>query len=349
MVKTSGLKISVGILLLALLQSCSNKAEPANATELWPEIEPFKSGYLKVSEIHEIYYEMCGNPEGIPVFVIHGGPGTGCVPYYRRFFDPEKYLIVLHDQRGSGKSKPKRELRENTTEYLIEDIELLRKQLDIKKMVLFGGSWGSTLSLAYAEKYPENIIAMVLRGIFLPTHEYESDYYKRLAAYFPEVAYSCKQSLPDSINELNPSIIFQLFSLKDEAERKKYIKIITRLESKASALNISDEVIDEYLNDDKGYEDLVSNLLIGYYYISNNCFLEKGQLINNANKIPEIPVTIIHGRYDMLCPPIYAFELSRALSGSKLIIIEEAGHSMEEKPIESELVNTMKDLASHLE
>ena len=147
--------------------SCSHNIDTAEEMNLWPEIEPFQTGFLKVSNIHEIYYELCGNSKGNPVFVIHGGPGGGCSPYMRRFFNPAKFLIVLHDQRGCGRSKPNAELKENTTQYLVKDIEQLRKKLNLDKIILFGGSWGSTLSLAYAETYPENVSGLVLRGVFL--------------------------------------------------------------------------------------------------------------------------------------------------------------------------------------
>jgi len=151
--------------------SCSLNSDTEEDINLWPEIEPFQTGFMKVSDIHEIYYEMSGNPEGIPVFVIHGGPGGGSSPYMRRFFNPDKFLIILHDQRSCGRSKPTAELRENTTQNLVEDIESLRKDLNLDKIILFGGSWGSTLSLAYAETYPENVSGLVLRGIFLGTKE----------------------------------------------------------------------------------------------------------------------------------------------------------------------------------
>ena len=180
------LKILAGILILTAVFGCSEKKTADTEVNLWPEIEPFDSGYLKVSDIHEIYYELCGNPDGIPVFVIHGGPGAGCSPYMRRFFNPEKYLIVLHDQRGSGKSKPNKELQDNNTNALIRDIEQLRLYLSLDKIILFGGSWGTTLSIAYAEEYPVNVKAMVLRGIYLATQEEEDDYFQRLKEYFPE-------------------------------------------------------------------------------------------------------------------------------------------------------------------
>jgi proline iminopeptidase len=184
------------LILFSFLCDCQNKKENKDEISLWPEIEPFQAGYLKVSDIHEIYYELCGNPKGKPVFVIHGGPGIGCSPYMRRFFNPDKFLIVLHDQRGSGKSKPKAELQENTSQELVEDIERLRRKLGLEKIVLFGGSWGSTLSLAYAETYPDNVDGMVLRGIFFASIEEMDNIWNGIPKFFPEIAESLRNSLP---------------------------------------------------------------------------------------------------------------------------------------------------------
>ncbi len=341
------MKILLGIFILIVVCGCSERKSPDNEINLWPELEPFQTGYLKVSDIHEIYYELCGNPDGIPVFVIHGGPGGGCFPRMRQFFNPEKYLIVLHDQRGCGKSKPNVELRENNTHELVEDIERLRVKLNLEKIILFGGSWGSTLSLTYAESYPENIRAMVLRGIFLADEEADF-FYKVLTNYFPEFAQQLIESLPDSINELNDSNIFKLFQLKDENERNKYMKLVERLAAKASKLHEKDSAIDEYFNSEENFREIYTMSLVSYHYYTNDCFLEEGQLLRDVGKIPDIPVTIVHGRYDMITPPAVAYKLHKRIPGSKLKIVEEAGHSMSEKPIEEELVMAMKELETIL-
>jgi len=170
---TVGIAVLVSLLFVSFGASW---AQSGKEIDLWPKIEPFETGYLKVSGVHEIYYELCGNPKGAPVFVLHGGPGASCSPYMRRFFDPAKFLIVLHDQRGCGKSKPFGEIKENTTQDLVADIERLRTQLKLRKIILFGGSWGTTPGLAYGETCPDNVCGMLLRGLFTATQE-EIDYY----------------------------------------------------------------------------------------------------------------------------------------------------------------------------
>ena len=203
-----------GLILCSLLalQSCLYSGDK-DPVELWPQIEPFKTGFLKVSDIHEIYYELCGNPEGTPVFVLHGGPGGSSSPYYRRFFNPKKFLIVLHDQRGAGQSKPYAEIRENTTPHLVQDIEKLRTHLKLDKIILFGGSWGSTLGLAYGETHPQNVTGMVLRGIFTATQE-EIDhfYHGGVRTFFPETYDRLIESIPEKDRKSIPEALLKIDS-----------------------------------------------------------------------------------------------------------------------------------------
>ncbi len=323
--------------------NCSRNDSTSDEISLWPEIEPFQSGYLKVSDIHEVYYELCGNPEGKPVFVIHGGPGTGCSPYMRQFFNPDKFLIVLHDQRGSGRSKPKAELRENTTQNLVEDIERLRKKLNLGKIILFGGSWGSTLSLAYAETYPDNIRAMVLRGIYLATREEEDNFMNVIARFFPEMNESFLNALPDSVSSPTTDNLLKLIQSQNKADREKYAKIFNRYEYKACGLNIKDELLDEYYSAESNTDDIYANALLEVYYVNNGCFLEEGQILRDIAKIQNMPVIIVNGRYDMVCPPCTAYRLHKGLPGSRLIIAEEAGHLASEKPVEKELLKAMRE------
>jgi len=327
-------------LILSLLFNCSNNKDSEETVSLWPEIEPYQTGYLKVSDIHEIYYELCGNPEGKPVFVIHGGPGFGNSPYMRRFFNPDKYLIVLHDQRGCGKSRPNAEIRENTTQFLVQDIEKLRKELNINKIILFGGSWGSTLSLAYAETYPENVNAMVLRGIFLATTEEEKYFPYDMMNYHPELRDYVMNSIPDTVFP-STSRILQLIQSENSTDRQKYAEVFSRFESKPAGLNIIDEELDQYYDSEENENEIYTNMLLEYYYFSNHCFLEENQLLDNAHKIQDIHVIIINGRYDLCCPPIIAYKLSKKLPKSKLVITEESGHLMGEKNNEAELVKAM--------
>lgn len=331
----------ISIFLLSL--NCTNNNNAKDEIGLWPEIEPFQSDYLKVSDIHEIHYELCGNPEGKPVFVIHGGPGAGCSPYMRRFFNPDKFLIVLHDQRGSGSSKPKAELRENTTQELVEDIERLRKKLKIGKIILFGGSWGSTLSLAYTETYPDNVDGMVLRGIFLASIEEEDHIWNGIPKFFPEMAESLKNALPDYDSIPIADRLLKFIQSENKSDQEKYAKLLSRYEYKACGLNMKDEYLDEYYGSESNLDQIYTNALIEIYYTKNGCFLEEGQLMRDIERIQDIPTIIVNGRYDMICPPYTAYRLHKRLLRSRLVIAEEAGHLMSEKPIERELLKAMHE------
>lgn len=340
----------IPILIVSLIfYNCSDNNNTTEEIKLWPEIEPFQSGSLKVSDIHEIYYELCGNPEGKPVFVIHGGPGVGCSPYMRRFFNPEKFLIVLHDQRGSGKSKPKAELRENTTQELVEDIEQLRKKLNLGKIILFGGSWGSTLSLAYAETYPENVSGMVLRGIFFATMEEFNNIWNGIPKFFPEMAESLRNALPgySSIAVANrfpiADRLLEILQSENNADRVRFAKLYSHYEFKACGLNMKDESLEEYYGTDRNSDEIYTNALMEVYYATNRCFLEEGQLLRDIGRIQDIPTIIVNGRYDIVCPPYTAYLLHKELPKSKLIITEESGHLLSEKPNERELIKAMRE------
>jgi proline iminopeptidase len=338
------------ILVISLfLYNCQSRKDTTSEiklwpeSKLWPEIKPFQSGYLKVSEIHEIYYELCGNPKVKPVFVIHGGPGMGCSPVMRQFFKPDKFLIVLHDQRGAGKSKPRAEIRENTTQNLVEDIEQLRKKLNLEKIILFGGSWGSTLSLAYAETYPENVSGMVLRGVWFGSKEESDNFWKVIPLFFPEMYKSLTDALPDSVSEINEEDILKLLQSENPAVRAKYAKLVSRYEYKACGLNMTEKSLDEYYGSENNLDEIYTVALFEHFYNFNGFFLEEDQLLKGTYKIQSIPTIIINGRYDMICPPVNAFKLHQKLPLSKLIIVEEAGHLASEKPIEKELQKAMRD------
>ena len=331
------------VVMSIILSNCESRKDIDDKVTLWPQIEPFQTNYLKVSNIHEIYYELCGNPKGIPVFVIHGGPGLGCNPYMRQFFDPQRFLIVLHDQRGAGRSKPKGEIQENTTQNLVEDIERLRTKLNLEKIILFGGSWGTTLSLAYAEKHPEHVSGLVLRGIWLGTKQESDHFWNDIPNFFPEMYESFKNQLPDSALPPNDDIILKLIQSQNKPDREKYAKIISMFEYKASGLNVKDSVLDEYYGSDDNMTEIYTQTLIENFYARNSFFLEEGQLMQDIYKIKDIPAIIINGRYDMVCPPVAAYKLHQNLPLSRLIIAEEAGHSMDEKPIEIELLKAMRN------
>ncbi|MFH1049472.1 MAG: prolyl aminopeptidase [bacterium] len=327
------------ISLFFILYYLGSAEDNANKSSLRPEIEPFKSDYLKVSDIHEIYYELCGNPEGKPVFVLHGGPGGRISPYYRRFFNPEKFLIVLFDQRGCGKSKPYAEIIENTTQDLIKDIEKLRKHLELEKIILFGGSWGTTLGLAYAETYPENTAGLVLRGLFLSTDE-EIDYFYNggVKTFFPEVYEKFISSLPEPNKKSLPKYLFELMQNPDTNIIKKYAKVWAAYEIKISGLNISDKEVDNILS---SFNPL-SFSLFENYYMSKRCFLEKEQLLKYVLKLIDIPIYIVNGRYDMICPPITAYKFQKACPWAIINITEGSGHWMGEPETEKTLIEIMR-------
>jgi len=295
----------------------------SKAVEIFPPIEPFSTGFLKVSDIHEIYYEQSGNPKGKPVFVVHGGPGGGSKPVMRRFFNPKKFLIILFDQRGAGKSKPYAEIKENTSNLLVEDMEKLRNHLKFDKVFLFGGSWGSTLSLLYAETYPGNVSGMLLRGIWTGTKsEIDHFYHGGAGLYFPEAYKKLLTSLPDPQIRPLPNYLFDLIQNSDKNIRDKYVKEWARYETKISGINISDKDVNQSI----GSENLVALSLIENYYMANSCFLEENQILEKAGFLEGIPCTIVNGRFDMCCPPITAYKLHLALPGSRLVWVEEGGH-----------------------
>ncbi|MFB0564375.1 MAG: prolyl aminopeptidase [Candidatus Aminicenantaceae bacterium] len=333
--------ISSFISLCAVLFVASHGVEGRREIiSLWPEIEPFKTGYLKVSGIHEIYYELSGNPKGKPVFFLHGGPGGSSSPYMRRFCNPEKFLIVLYDQRGSGRSRPYGEIKDNTTQFLVDDIERLRKHLKLGKVILFGGSWGTTLGLSYAEAYPENVSGMILRGVFTATkEEIDHFYHGGVARFFPEIYGALLDSLPEPSKRPLHEYLFRLIHDGSQAEKDKYSKAWARYEIKISGLVVPDKVVEDFIRD---YNPYAFGLLENFY-MANGCFLKENQLWNNIKKISNIPTIIVNGRYDVICPPKAAYRLHKSLPKSKIFIAEAAGHWMGEKPIQRALLKAMKD------
>lgn len=327
--------------LTLLLSACAGSERAPQAERLWPAIEPFETGHLKVSPIHEIYYELSGNREGTPVFVLHGGPGGSSSPYMRRFYDPERYLIVLHDQRGAGKSRPYGELRENDTWALVEDIESLRVHLRLDRMILFGGSWGSTLALAYAEAHPERVAGLVLRGVFTATRaEIDHFYHGGAAAFFPDVYERFLDELPDPARRPLPAYLYELIQTSEPPLRERYCLAWAKYEVRMAALYLSDEEVDRIFET----EEPCTFALFENYYMTHRCFLEEGQLLDHADLLAGIPTYIVNGRYDAICPPRAAFELQKRIPGSELIIAEKSGHWMGEPEIEKALLRIFREL-----
>ncbi len=318
-----GVFLVVGTAWTASAASADDAHQPG---ELFPAQEWFDAGHLKVSDLHTIGYALYGNPKGKPIFVLHGGPGVGCYSRLMQYFNPEKFLIVLHDQRGAGRSTPAGEIRENTTQHLVEDIERLRKHLKIDgKILIFGGSWGSTLALAYAETYPERVSGMVIRGIWTGTQAELDHYYgeQGIRKFFPDAWARLEAELPPRVREFQPKSLLELFSKGDAAIVRKVGDAWIRYAVKTGNLHAPDEKVEQGWGDYDGKPGAI----IDTYYASNGFFLEEGQLLRDAHKIRDIAVTIINGRYDVICPPITAWRLHKALPKSKLIIVEEAGHS----------------------
>ncbi len=325
------------ILIPLLLSACQKKER--TEIDLWPELEPYETGYLKVSDLHEIYYQLGGNPQGKPVMVLHGGPGGGCHPEMFRFFNPGKFHIILHDQRGAGKSKPYAEIRENTTQRLVEDIEKLRKHLKLEKVLLFGGSWGSTLALAYAETYPENVSGMILRGVFTATKEEIDHFYHGGAAHFFPETYHQLIELINKPEEWNyPQQLLEKLLDPNPEIRNKYALAWARYEIKMSFLEIPEQALEEIISSFNPYDFA----LLENYYMSHNCFLEDEQLLKNADKLRDIPVALVSGRYDVISPPVNAYRLHKKLPNSKMFIIERAGHTANAEPLRSALVKVMR-------
>ena len=295
---------------------------------LYDPIEPFDQGMLKVSPVHMIYYEQCGNPQGQPVVFLHGGPGGGIVEEYRRFFDPEAYRMVLFDQRGSGKSTPHASLEDNTTWHLVSDIEKLREHLSIESWQVFGGSWGSTLSLAYAQTHPERVRQLVLRGIFLCRPAEIGWFYQEGASWiFPDVWEEYLKVIPVEERDDMVSAYYRRLTSEDEAVKVEAARAWSIWEGSTSKLFFDYSMIEKFADP----EFALAFARIECHYFMNNAFFEtENYLIENIGKIRHIPAVIVQGRYDVVCPIKSAWELHRAWPEADLHITPDAGHSMME-------------------
>ncbi|HEY0081961.1 MAG TPA: prolyl aminopeptidase [Pyrinomonadaceae bacterium] len=304
--------------------------------DLYPAIEPYDQGTLAVSPVHTLYYEQSGNPEGTPVVFLHGGPGGGTVPDYRRFFDPAAYRIVLFDQRGSGKSTPHANLEENTTWHLVADIERIREHLGIDSWVVFGGSWGSTLALAYAQTHPERARALVLRGIFLcRPKEIRWFYQEGASAVYPDAWEHYVKVIPDAERADLLGAFHRRLTSDDEVVRLEAARAWSIWEGSTSKL-YPDENLIAHFGDP---QFALAFARIECHYFMNNAFFDTDNyLIENVGKIRHIPAVIVQGRYDVVCPLMSAWELHQAWPEADLKIIPDAGHSALEPGTRSALV-----------
>jgi proline iminopeptidase len=317
---------SMTALLVGLL--AANRGPAGEKEVLFPPIEPLRSGFLRVSDLHEIYWEVCGSETGIPVIVLHGGPGARLHPEMRRFFDPAKHRIILFNQRGAGRSRPSGEWRENTTQLLVEDIGKLREHLGVGgKAILFGGSWGTTLGIAYAEAHPDLVAGLLLRGVFLAT-DGEIDYFYRggTALHFPENFERLRGLLPHPERPDYPRQLFEVMTEgADPAVREKAIRDWARYEIRIGSLEMTDEACDDTIAH-VPVDALRAFSVLESRYMAERCFLEEGQLLREAGKIAAIPTYIVNGRYDVICPPRAARELAGRLREVK-VEMPVAGHS----------------------
>ncbi len=303
---------------------------------LFPEIQPYRTNYLKVSDIHELYIEEVGNPEGLPVVFLHGGPGGSISENHRRLFDPAYYRIILFDQRGAGKSKPHACLENNTTWDLVADLEIIRESLGIEKWLVFGGSWGSTLALAYSEAYPESVSGLILRGIFLCRPEEIHWFYQSGCHWlYPDRWESYLEPVPPEERHDMVKAYYRLLTSEEESIRLKAAKAWSGWEGSTCKLIPNPETISDFESDLKA----LAMARIECHYFINNCFFRKdNQLLSDIDRIRHIPTWIVHGRYDVICPVKNAWDLHRAYPEAQLNIIPDAGHAYDEPGILKALI-----------
>jgi len=313
--------------------------------QLFPPLKPYRTQRLPVSGGHDLYIEESGNPDGIPVVFLHGGPGAGCESYHRQFFDPAAYRIVLFDQRGCGRSQPHAELCNNTTAALLEDIETIRETLGIAKWLVFGGSWGSTLALVYAETFPGRISGLILRGIFLCRKRDIHWFYQDGASALLPDYWEDYVSLIDA-DERGDMVTAYYHRLTgaDELARMAAAKAWSVWEGRASTLVPRTTVIDHFANP----LTALSLARIECHYFMNDCYLEDNQILQQADRLHDIPGVIVHGRYDTVCPLEQAWLLREAWPQASLEIIADAGHSATEPGIVDALLRATGDFAWRL-
>lgn len=314
-------------------------------SEIYPPIHENRHFYLQVDDIHELYVEECGNEDGIPLVFLHGGPGAGCEPLHRQFYDPEKYRIILFDQRGCGRSHPHASIENNTTHHLIDDIEKIRKHLNIDRWAVAGGSWGATLALAYAQANPDKILGLILRGIFLSTAE-EIRWYCQQGAnlVFPDYWQDFIEPIPVSERDNLLHAYHKLLTGNNEIARMGAAKAWSLWEARIATLQPNKHVLNEFKDPVKA----LGVACIEVHYFMHHCFLEENQLIENMHKIEHLPGIIVHGRYDMICPFKQAFELHQKWNESELFLVNGAGHSASEKGISAALIKAGNDLYKQL-
>ncbi|MDH5391965.1 MAG: prolyl aminopeptidase [Gammaproteobacteria bacterium] len=312
---------------------------------LYPELHAYKQQFLQVDEVHRLYLEESGNPDGIPVVFLHGGPGANSEPLHRRFFDPRKYRIILFDQRGCGQSLPHASLLHNTSQDLVQDMERIRAVLEIDKWVVFGGSWGSTLALLYAQSHASHVLGLVLRGIFLCRDKDVRWFYQQgTSALFPEYWQDFVAPIPESERGDMIKAYYQRLTGSDEVAKMRAAEAWSVWEGRTACLQTNDALVD-YFSDP--YVALSVARIESHYFV-NHSFLEPDQILSAAHKLKHIPGYIVHGRYDVICPAEQAWALHQAWPEAELHMIADAGHAVSEPGIAQKLVEITDKLAERL-
>ena len=305
--------------------------------DLYPDIGPFETGYLPLSGEHVMYWEQVGNPRGHPALFLHGGPGAGAGAVHRRFFDPGHWRVVIFDQRGAGRSRPLCSLIDNTTDHLVEDIERLRRHLGIERWLLFGGSWGSTLAIAYAQAHPERVIGCVLRGVFLGRPDEVDWFMHGLARVFPDAHAAFAGHLPPEERADLLAGYLRRLNHPDPAIHMAAARAWSAYEGSCSTLLPSPETVASFAQD----RTALGLARIEAHYFQHDLFLPPGGLLAHMHRLASVPAEIVQGRYDMICPPATAFDLAAAWHGARLTLIPDAGHSALEPGVRRALVGAV--------
>lgn len=295
---------------------------------LYQELQPYVVHSIETDPPHLLHVEECGNPAGLPVLFVHGGPGAGCEDYHRRFFDPARYRIILFDQRGCGRSTPHASLEDNTTQALVADMERIREQLGIQRWVLFGGSWGATLSLVYAETHPERVLGLILRGIFLCRPQDIHWFYQEGASrLFPDLWESYLAPISATERDDMVAAYYRRLTSDNEVERMAAAKAWSLWEGRTATLRQSNAVVEHYGNPFTA----LSLARIEAHYFKHDSFMRPNQILEDAGRLKGIPGVIVHGRYDVVCPLDNAWDLHKAWPDAELRIVPDAGHSASER------------------
>jgi proline iminopeptidase len=331
---------------MATRPSAKKAVAKSRLKELYPHLSPYRTGFLRVSKLHEVYFEESGNPQGVPAVFLHGGPGGGTEAKMRRFFDPRRYRIVLFDQRGSGKSRPHASLIDNTTWDLVADMERLREHLSIERWLVFGGSWGSTLGLAYAQTHPERVTHLVLRGIFL-LRRWELEWFYQnpggAAALYPDLWEHYIEPIPPEERGDMMAAYYRRLTSQDPSELSRAAKAWALWEAATSFLR-RNSLYTAKLGQDTHSEAF--SRIECHYFVNGGFLASPNQLIENVPRIRHIPAVIVQGRYDIVCPMKSAWELHRAWPEAELQIVPDAGHSAFEPGNTHELIKATDRFAS---